>query len=123
MERKFGQKSLERLRTCHDDLQLLCHSVLQEMDITVLCGHRNKEDQDKAVAAGNSKLSYPKSKHNSLPSQAVDIAPYPVNFNDIESFKKMCEVVERCAEKMGIEVRLGRDFSFRDYPHVELRGK
>lgn len=121
MDRKFGQKSLDKLRTCHDDLQLLCHAILQEMDITVLCGYRNKEDQDKAVASGNSKTPYPTSKHNKQPSEAVDIAPYPVNFNDIDGFNKMLDIAERCAEKMGIEIRLGRTFSFKDYPHLELK--
>lgn len=121
MDRKFGKSSLERLRTCHDDLQLLCHSILQEMDITVLCGHRNKEDQDKAVAEGHSKTPYPTSKHNSVPSMAVDIAPYPVDWNDLKAFNKMLDIAERCAEKMGIEIRLGKNFTtLIDMPHVEL---
>lgn len=120
MDRKFGKKSLERLRTCHDDLQLLCHAILEDMDITVLCGYRGEQEQNEAFAKGTSKLKFPKSKHNSYPSLAVDIAPYPVDFNDIQSFNKMCDIAEQKAEKMGIEIRLGRDFSFRDYPHIEL---
>lgn len=120
MDRKFGKKSLERLRTCHDDLQLLCHAILEDMDITVLCGYRGEQEQNEAFAKGTSKLKFPKSKHNSYPSLAVDIAPYPVDFNDIQSFNKMCDIAEQKAEKMGIEIRLGRDFSFRDYPHCEL---
>lgn len=117
---KFGAKSLERLRTCHDDLQLLCHAILDEMDITVLCGHRGEQDQNKAFAEGKSQLKFPKSKHNSMPSLAVDIAPHPLDWSDIERFEKMCEIAERLADKMGIDIRLGRDFSFRDYPHLEL---
>ena len=42
----------------------------------IVCGHRNKEDQNKAFAEGKSKLKWPKGKHNKLPSQAVDAAPY-----------------------------------------------
>lgn len=117
---KFGAKSLERLRTCHDDLQLLCHAILEEMDITVLCGHRGEQDQNEAFQRGNSKLKFPKSKHNVMPSLAVDIAPYPVDWSDIEKFEKMCAIAERLADKMGIDIRLGRDFSFKDYPHIEL---
>lgn len=120
MDRKFGKKSLERLRTCHDDLQLLCHAILEDMDITVLCGYRSEQEQNEAFAKGTSKLKFPKSKHNSYPSLAVDIAPYPVDWNNIEAFNKMCDIAEQKAEKMGIEIRLGRDFSFRDYPHIEL---
>lgn len=120
MAHKFGKKSLERLRTCHDDLQLLCHAILEDMDITVLCGHRTEADQNEAFARGNSKLKFPKSKHNVFPSLAVDIAPFPVVWDDIKKFEEMCRIAEQKAEKMGIEIRLGRDFSFRDYPHIEL---
>lgn len=121
--RKFSKKSRDRLNTCDIQLQVLCEAILQEMDITVLCGHRTKEEQDKAVADGYSKAAFPKSKHNSLPSKAVDIAPYPVDFNDIKRFQEMCKIVERIAQKLDIQITLGRDFSFKDYPHIELEGK
>lgn len=120
-ERKFGSKSRERLNTCDVQLQVLCEAVLQEMDITVLCGHRNEVDQNAAFKSGNSKVQFPNSKHNSFPSKAVDIAPYPTDWNDIKKFEEMCKLVERVAEKLGIEIKLGRDFSFKDYPHIELR--
>ena len=120
MARKFGSKSLERLRSCHDDLQLLCHAVLQDMDITILCGHRNEKDQNEAVKNGFSKAIFPKSKHNKLPTLAVDVAPYPIVWSDIKKFETMCKLFEQHAEKMGIDIRLGRDFSFKDYPHIEL---
>jgi hypothetical protein len=35
----------------------------------------------------------------------------------------MCDHVERIAKEKGIKVRMGRDFSFKDYPHVELSEK
>lgn len=114
-------KDIEKLRTCHDDLQLLVHSLAEEMPIMVLCGRRSKEDQDKAVAEGHSKTPYPTSKHNSDPSQAVDIAPLPLNWSDTAAFNKMLDAAERIAEKMGIEIRLGRTFKkLVDMPHIEL---
>lgn len=126
-ERKFSSKSLSRLSTCHPDLQLLCNAVLQDMDITVLCGQRNETDQNKAFADGKSKLKFPNSAHNKTPSLAVDCAPYPVDFNDIKKFEAMCIMFELAADKLGIDIKLGRDFSFHDYPHIELsspkRGK
>jgi len=123
MEFKFGKSSLQRLRTCHDDLQLLCHAILEDMDITVLCGYRSEAEQNAAFAKGTSKLKFPRSKHNSFPSLAVDIAPVKngkVDWNDIKLFEQMCKIAEQKAEKMGIEIRLGRDFSFIDFPHIEL---
>lgn len=124
MSFKFGKKSLDRLRTCHDDLQLLCHAVLEDLDISVLCGHRTEAEQNEAFRTKKSQLRFPDSMHNKVPSLAVDIAPVSksgnIDWNDIKAFENMCRVVEQKAEKMGIDVRLGRDFSFRDYPHVEL---
>ena len=79
---KFGRKSRQQLESCHPDLQTLFNTVIEEVDCSVICGYRNKEDQDKAVASGNSKAVYPTGKHNSKPSTAVDVYPYPIDFND-----------------------------------------
>ena len=83
---KFGRKSREHLETCHPDLQTLFNTVIKEVDCSVTCGYRNKEDQDKAVASGNSKAVYPEGKHNSNPSTAVDVYPYPIDFKDLPRF-------------------------------------
>ena len=83
---RFGNKSRERLETCHPDLQTLFNAVIEVVDCSVTCGYRNKADQDKAVALGNSKAVYPKGKHNSNPSTAVDVYPYPIDFDDLPRF-------------------------------------
>ena len=83
---KFGRKSREHLETCHPDLQILFNTVIEEIDCSVTCGYRNKEDQDKAVASGNSKAVFPEGKHNSNPSTAVDVYPYPIDFDDMPRF-------------------------------------
>ena len=59
----FSPKSEERLSTCHPDLQTVCRELIKQYDFSVLCGHRNKAEQDAAFAAGNSRLKYPQSKH------------------------------------------------------------
>jgi len=79
---KFSSNSLSRLATCHKDLQVLFNEVIKYFDCSIMEGHRNKEDQEKAFQGGFSKLHYPHGKHNSLPSNAVDALPYPINFND-----------------------------------------
>lgn len=129
MSFKFGAKSLERLATCHADLQRLMHELIKELDVTILCGHRNEKEQRAAFIAGNSKLLYPNSKHNSSPSRAVDVAPYKkgvpggVDWKDLPAFEDMCKRIERLASELKIKIRLGRDFSFKDYPHIELSDK
>lgn len=117
---KFGKKSLERIAECHSDLQKIVHELIKEMDVTVLCGYRGKEQQNEAFVKGFSKLQYPESKHNQKPSLAIDVAPYPIDWNDISRFEKMCDIIERIAKEKQIKIRLGRGFSFKDYPHIEL---
>lgn len=76
---RWGKTSLARISTCHPALQALAHALIARpdlpFDLTVLCGHRSKEDQDAAVKSGASRLKWPKSRHNQLPSMAIDIAP------------------------------------------------
>ena len=79
---KFSQASFSKLSTCHLDLQALFFEVIKYFDCTILEGYRNKADQEKAFASGNSKLHYPYGKHNHQPSMAVDVIAYPINFND-----------------------------------------
>ncbi len=78
----FSARSLKNLGTCHIDLQILFNEVIKTFDCIVMEGYRNKEDQEKAFASGNSKLHYPNGKHNQNPSNAADVYPYPINWND-----------------------------------------
>ncbi len=78
----FSDQSKAKLKTCHGDLQNLFAHVIQDYDCSILCGERGETEQNKAFAEGNSKLQYPRSKHNSHPSLAVDVAPYEINHVD-----------------------------------------
>lgn len=119
----FSNKSLERLATCDPRLQDLMNEVIKETDIIIICGHRNKDEQNLAFIQGNSKLNYPKSRHNSLPSQAVDIAPYPLDWNDLEAFRELAIIVKEKAEELGIDIEWGGECfgSFIDMPHYQLK--
>ena len=79
---RFSHESFSKLATCHMDLQVLFYEVIKYFDCTILQGHRNQVDQEAAFAAGKTKLHYPYGNHNKIPSMAVDVAPYPLNFND-----------------------------------------
>lgn len=79
---KFSQESFSKLSTCHHDLQVLFFEVIKYFDCTILEGYRNQDDQEADFANGATKLHYPNGKHNHQPSMAVDVAPYPLNFND-----------------------------------------
>lgn len=116
----FSARSMKRIQECHPNLQRIALELIKELDVVVLCGHRNKEDQDKAVHDGASKLRWPHSKHNKTPSMAIDMAPYPIDWSNIPRFEDMCNRILKIANRLNITIRQGRDFSFRDYPHTEL---
>ncbi len=125
----FGKKSDDNLSTAHPLLQKLFREVVKGFDCQVLEGHRGKEAQDKAFADGKSKLKYPNGNHNSIPSNAVDVAPYPIDWNDRERFIYFAGYVHCMAEILGIKIRYGGDWNgnlkftdenFRDLVHFEL---
>jgi peptidoglycan L-alanyl-D-glutamate endopeptidase CwlK len=118
---ELSKKSLERLATCNVLLQEICHEVIRETNFYVLCGHRTEQEQQEAFRTGRSKLQWPDSKHNSNPSNAIDVAPNPLDWNDIDSFRKLAGVFKRVAAERGVRIVWGGDWDgFKDYPHIEL---
>lgn len=118
---KFSKLSAERLATCDERLQKLFAQVILHVDCTILCGYRGEADQEVSFHDGRSKLHWPNSKHNPTPSLAVDVAPYPINWNDIWRFISFSNYVKGVAQSMGLKVICGADYqSLRDYPHFEI---
>lgn len=117
---KYGNKSKERLELAHPDLQKIANDLILLMDVSILCSYRDESEQNAAYSEGKSQLKWPESKHNVSPSMAIDIVPYPVDWNDLERFEQMCVLIESLAHINNVKIRLGRDFSFKDYSHVEL---
>ena len=126
---RFSARSKQKLATCHEDLQRVMNQVVKMYDCTILCGHRDEEAQTSAYNAGKSKVKWPNSKHNATPSEAVDAAPYPIDWNDLERFRRFAWFVKGVAAGMGIVIRIGADWdsdnditdqTFHDLPHFEL---
>lgn len=117
----FSEKSLQRLGECHEDLQRVLRMAVEVMDFKVLQGHRGEAEQNKAFAEGKSKLQWPNSKHNQLPAQAVDVAPYPIDWEDRRRFHELAGVIKGIAHALGVQVKWGGNWErFKDYPHFEL---
>lgn len=125
----FSQTSTDRLGTCHPDLQRLFQEVIKYRDCTILRGHRTQADQEAAFAAGKTQLHWPEGKHCAEPSNAVDVAPYPVDWKDREGLYFFAGFVEGIAKGMGISIRYGGDWNsdgqvkdnhFDDLVHFEL---
>jgi len=126
---KFGPRSMKNLSEAHPDLQRLFHIVIQEYDCTIIEGHRTALEQNAVYHAGKSKLKFPHSKHNHDPSMAVDVCPYPIDWNDYKRFYYFGGLVKGIASRLGIGIRWGGDWSgdndfndqtFHDLPHFEL---
>jgi peptidoglycan L-alanyl-D-glutamate endopeptidase CwlK len=118
----FAARSKANLLTCHPDLQRLFDEVILEIDCAIIWGHRGKRDQNEAFMTGKSQKAWPESRHNSLPSEALDAIPVPVDWTDIAAFHALAAVVKEKAAKLGISVTWGGDWPrFKDYPHWELK--
>lgn len=120
---KLSNTSIQKLNTCHTDLQRLIYAVAKEEKCAVICGFRGRYEQEKAYFSGKSKAKFGQSKHNLKPSMAVDVVPLPLNWEDIPAFEKLGEKIMAKADELGIKVKWGRDFTgLKDYPHFELIG-
>lgn len=126
---QFSKKSNDRLATCHSDLIRLFNEVVKHFDCTILQGHRGEEEQNKAFNEGKSQLQWPNGNHNAMPSNAVDVIPYPIDWGDRERMSYFAGVVKGIGESMGIKIRWGGDWDndtqvkdnrFDDLVHFEL---
>lgn len=137
---QFSQRSLRMLDTCDKRLQRLFLHVVTRVDCRVECGFRSETEQEAAFAAGTSKVRFPNSRHNTLPSRAVDVIPYPVEWPDAgmsrEAYARalgrwymFVGYVRAAADELGMKIRCGADWNgdfqvkdqnFHDLPHFEL---
>ena len=132
---KYSTTSLLKLSTCHADLQTIMFEVIKHRDVTISCGTRGKAEQDEAYHAGYSTVKYPHSKHNSLPSMAVDAIPYPSKWSDMDQLQILGGFILGIAAQLYEDgkithlIRWGHDWdrdneyddhTFVDAPHFEL---
>ena len=127
---KFGRRSKERLATCDSRLQKVFNEVIKHVDCSVLEGHRGEERQNAFFEEGKTQVKFPKGRHNSSPSNAVDVTPYPVDWEDRERQTLFAGFVLGVAKLMGVTLRWGGDWDmdfhvmdnrFDDFPHFEIR--
>ena len=131
---KLGKRSLQALSTGCDELYTVAHAAIELglIDFTVLECHREEERQNTLFDEGKSKVRFPNGKHNKLPSDAADIAPY-VNGKISWDYRHcifLSGVLVTVAAKMGINLRWGgnwdmdgepmTDQGFQDLVHYEV---
>ena len=127
---KYSKKSLDKLKTCHPDIQRLMKEAIKYIDLTIIEGVRSVEQQEEYVRTGKSKTM--NSKHLKQPdgySHAIDVMAYPIRWNDWKRNAYVAGFLVGLAKQMGIELVSGIDWdkdfdvsehSFLDAPHFEL---
>jgi len=127
---KFGKRSKKQLGTCNLELQEVFNEVIKTVDCAVLEGNRSEARQNALYKEGKTKVKFPQGRHNAIPSRAVDVVPYPIDWSDRERFTLFAGFVLGTAKSMGINLRWGGDWNqdwqvndnkFDDFPHYELR--
>lgn len=138
----FSERSLERLSTCHADLQLVMNTAIgiSRVDFGIAEGHRSVERQTELYKKGFSQkdgIAF-RSKHNYEPSRAVDIYSWVNGMTNyrLDIMTYLAGLIEGTSEilyaakQINHRVRWGgnwdmdgeiiTDQTFIDTPHYEL---
>jgi len=155
----LGQRSLSRLEGVHPDLvrvvKRAAEIAMPINDFTVLEGVRSKEQcmvnygkgrtaaqlamkgiPAKYALPGAPKVTWLSNPFNSKHciqsdgyGHAVDLAPWPIDWNNYARFDRMATIVLAAADKEGVNIRWGADWNRNgkprekgesDSPHFEL---
>jgi len=131
MSFKYSAKSMERLKTCHPDIQKVFNEVIKHIDCSILQGVRTVEEQEELVRTGKSKTMDSKHlKQSDGYSHAVDVSPYPIDWNNRDRFILFAGKVLGIAKALGVDLVSGIDWdddgdisdhTFFDAPHFQLK--
>ncbi len=125
----LGTRSKKNLEEVDSDLVSVLLLAIVFYDFSVIWGFRNEEEQDQMYEEGHTRNPWPTSNHNTKPSRAVDIVPYPNGYD--ASYREFCELATYMFAAASIlDVRLkwgghwlnytGKGFDDRDWAHWEL---
>jgi peptidoglycan L-alanyl-D-glutamate endopeptidase CwlK len=123
---KFGKRSRDRLKGVDSRLVNVLNQLIKIMDVTVIEGLRSAERQKELLKKGATKVKY--SKH--MEGKAVDIAPYPIDWDDRERFHYMGGMIRGIARALNLNIRWGGDWdsdgeikdnNFDDLVHIEIK--
>lgn len=138
----FSERSLNNLKGVHPKLVAVVNRALElsQCDFTVLEGVRSQARQDELWAQGRTKagqiVTWVQSAgthgiHADGYGHAVDLAPYPIDWNDLDRFDQVSKAIFAAAKELGVKIRWGgnwdmddtpRERGESDSPHFELLG-
>ena len=135
MTYKLGTRSKNNLKGVHPDLVKVVEKAigLTTQDFTVIEGVRTTKRQQELYAQGRTAPGNivtnvdgvkKKSNHQAKADHyghAVDIIPYPVDWDSISKFDNIAVAMKLAACELGVDIVWGGDWeNFKDYPHFEL---
>lgn len=111
---KLGFTSKQRLEGVHPHLVSVVERAIQltEQDFSVICGRRTRKEQEALVKSGASQTM--NSRH--LTGHAVDLAPYPLNW-DWDNFFPIADSMIQASKELNIPIRWGGNWEFKDIRH------
>lgn len=123
---KFGARSTRELMSTHRDIQRVMMRAIGkgEMDFSVIEGLRTQERQDELYAQGRTtpgKIVTHTRKSRHTTGEAVDIVPYPIDWDDSARFFKLSKLIKECADELDVEIEWGYDLWGWDMPHWQLK--
>jgi hypothetical protein len=135
MSTRWSYSSRVKLEQLDPRLRRVVGRVRDMRDISLVTGHRGEEEQNLMVSLGRSKVNWPNSKHNTMPSLAVDVQPYPYSDKEEvlrEDLSYIAGLFVAFGKSEGINIRWGGDWDrdgetadngFDDLFHFEIIGQ
>jgi hypothetical protein len=132
--RRWGKRSEKVYLELDERLQRVLGRALREVaDISLITGHRDQAKQNGFFLSGHSKTPWPRSKHNKMPSLAVDLQPYPMPSRKEKLWASLAYIAGRIIQigvEEGVALRWGGDWdgdgdltdqNFDDLFHIEIK--
>ena len=139
---RLSKQSLSRLDGLHPDLTAVVKRAIEitDQDFSVLEGVRSKARQEQLYAQGRTKpgpiVTWTRNSRH-FPDKdgygrAVDLVPYPVDWDTPSKFDSIASAMFRAAEELNVRLRWGADWDMdgnprergeSDSPHFELVGE
>lgn len=134
--RRWSKRSKDKFDQLDHRLQDVMDYVLHNVaDVSIVTGHRSQKEQNELFYGQpqRTKVRWPDSKHNKLPSLAVDFQPYPVPDRREKLWASLAYIAGRAIEyaaAKGVTLRWGGDWdrdgdltdqNFDDLYHLEIK--
>lgn len=141
MTYRLSTKSLQKLSGVHPKLQSVVKLAItkSKQDFSVLEGVRTLERQKELYAQGRTKpgpkVTWTLTSNHFVNKQtgfghAVDLVPYPVDWDDPKKFDEISRAMFAAAKELGVTLRWGADWDMdgkprergeTDSPHFEIK--